>query len=249
MPQPVSGTDPAWRRILPLTDASQATRRLLALAVQYAKHAWIIPVVVPPEERLELRSLFLRTVEEDNRSNSIHIVRDRCPKADELECEDGVSLLFLKGERLPRYVQWAILNNRLNFPVTMLAIESTDPLERRSTTWSQAFLEACAPLPLIWPAWKDRDVDERRLVVERVRSSLSMPLGRPVPEFDRQVMDYLVKTQFVGTLAMEREAKAALQRYIQRGSTGPLTVKHIRAFDGLKQVGSHTDVPPLTLVR
>lgn len=243
------GTQISWRRLLPFTDVSPATQRLLNHALGHARHGWVIPIVVPPADRAELRSFFLRTVEAEMRSTSVHIVRDRWPGTMDLQDDDGTSYLFLLGERLPRTVQWAVLDHRLDLPVVMLALETADPLDPAATPWTKAFLEACAPAPLVWPAWISRDEAERRELVGHIRDRLSMPGRRPVPDFDPLVVDYLVRTDFAGTLAVEQAVKAALQRYIQRGTAGPLTVKHLKAFDRLDLIGSHTCVPPLSVVR
>jgi len=252
MKQPDDKQPPSWRKLFPLVDKSPAIQDLVRAAQACARNSWFIPVVVPPADRLELRAFFLRVMGAmgaKGMHERIRVINDHPPERAELEHSEPTSLLFLKGEDIPEYAQWEILHKRFNFPLVMLALEA-DEWDRPSAALrlSRTFLEACSPQILYWPAWGRRAVDHAEIIAQ-IRDRLSMPQGKEVPDFHPSAVDFLFSMPFEGTGHAEREIKAALQRYIQQGDSGPLTARHFTVFDGLTTLSSHKSVPPLSVAR
>lgn len=236
-------------KCFPLVDKSTAMQQFVGNAQANAIHSWIIPVVASLENRLELISFFTKVVASHRRSDYYRVLNGKLPKTFELERDESTSLLIVKGEELPLSHQRLIADYRLaNFPVVVVAVQPGSKQVVDGNGWIKEFHDACAPLPLSWPSWTEREQDHA-LIIAGIRSRLSMPDHRPVPEFDERVMEYLDVTPFEGTTNVERNIKEALKRYILLRSTGPLTVQHFNAFRRAHILLDRKNVPPISLVR
>ncbi|MBI5654909.1 hypothetical protein HZC53_04640 [Candidatus Uhrbacteria bacterium] len=224
-------------------------QQIVGNAQANAIHSWIIPVVASLENRLELISFFTKIAASHRRSDYYRVLNGKLPKTHELERDESTSLLIVKGEELPLSHQQLIVDYRLaNFPVVIAAVQPGSSQVTHGTGWIKEFHDACAPLPLSWPTWAEREADHAT-IISLIRSRLSMPDGSSVPDFDDKVMEYLLASPFEGTITVERDIKSALKRYIQQRSTGPLTIQHFTAFRHAHILLNRKNVPPISLVR
>ncbi|MFA5186044.1 MAG: hypothetical protein WC551_06150 [Patescibacteria group bacterium] len=235
-------------KMFPLVDLSTPMQRLVGLALANAEHSWLIPVVVSPDNRLELYGFFRHIVAAHGSSESERVIGNELPSVIELERDDETSLLVLNGEDLPKRHQRTILNYRHNFPVVMIAVRPGSEQITQGTGWLEEFHDACAPLPLSWPTWEERGADHDR-IISLIRDRLSMPSGVPVPEFDGMAVDYLKSTPFDGTQSVERAIKGALNRYIQACSAGSLEFRHFTALRAARILLGRKEFPPISVVR
>jgi hypothetical protein len=242
--------DAAWQRIPNVTLKSPAMRDFFDQVNGKASTGRFVTLAVPAADRLELRSLFLKVVERHSQSSHVRIMNDNnLPETFELEHDDKTSLLFLNGEELPERLQWAVVENRMNFPVVMLALKTPDEDHSARRRWSSFFINCCTLEALAWPAWALRPDDHADVLDEIIRQ-IRLPSGAACPVLSAAARDFLLSSSFDGPSHLEWVIDQAVRRYLaMHSNSGLFEVRHFVTRKQLRLLSSHRAVPPLAVIK
>jgi len=238
-----------WSRIPNVTLKSGVMQEFFTRTCRLVDQNKAAVLAVPNVDRLELRSLFLKTVERQGQTRHIRIMNgSSLPTPRDLEDDDGTSLLILNGEDLPEGLQWAIAENRLNFPVTILAVKSDNDQGTRRR-WSNIFRDVCGPETLAWPAWRERQEDHAGVLDEILRQ-IRLPSGAVCPSLDAAARDMLLSAELDGANHLEWTVNQAVRRYLaSRDTSGCLGTKHFATPRQMRLLSSHRRIPALSIVK
>lgn len=242
-------TEDKWSRIAAVTMKSDAMQEFFTRICRLTDENRAVVLAVPNFDRLELRSLFLKVAERQGHSQHVRIINnERLPSPADLEHDDAVSLLFLDGEHLPEHLQWAIAENRMNFPIILLTLKSADGDRAVRSVWSSIFRDVCNPETLVWPAWRERQADYADVLDEIIRL-VRLPHDAGSLKLSDQARELLLAAEYEGANHLEWTINQAVRRLLATPDTGPLEVKHLVPRQRMRILSSHRSVPALAVVK